>query len=346
MFEKFDGSGRAPRPAQVEALQWLEKNWSSEVLAMCLPTGIGKSAILRSILNEVPESAGLIPSNVLLNDGYRSMYPDLNYLIGLDNYKCENHTDLSCGDRKELKQNPCKNCPYMANKERALREPTIFNPISYYFFTQTWRFEPPKVLVVDEAHKLASTVMLLVDISFRKGRYSYPEIKTDLDLIEWLAETANKLAYLAQKYKIAGDFDQELQYRRQAERLEFVLHAYRANPQDFVFYECEADYRNKKEQYLCLVPVRPPSWILKNILKAEKLILMSATLMNSDLWELSLKKFAFLSLSSPIPKENRPILYIPSKTPMNYTTPPEDVARYISNILELYPNRNTIVHVS
>lgn len=316
------------------------------MLALNLPTGVGKSAILRSIQLEFPMTTGIVPTNILM-DQYIATYPELNYLKGLDHYPCsQSETGLSCEEMKDLVEIPCKECPYIVAKERARIESSVFNPISYYYFTRFTRPES-KIIVVDEAHKLIDTLMLLVDISFRKGRYNYPEITNELTLIAWLHSLQSKLSSLLAKYRKSGNVSKITETVRQKERIGFLLNSFEQNPQDFVFYEQEITYRNTTDKYLIIKPIKPPKWLLDSIFGGfEKVVLMSATLTEDDLWKLGFKDYKYVDMDSPIPKENRAVRYIPSGFPMNYTTTPEQVAGYISKILSKYPNQNTIVHVS
>jgi Rad3-related DNA helicase len=125
-----------------------------------------------------------------------------------------------------------------------------------------------------------------------------------------------------------------------------VLRGFNRNPQDFVFYTKVEKYRNTTDEYLCISPVRPSKWLIDTILQGRKVILMSATLLKSDMWDLGIREFKYLDMPSPIPKENRPIVYLPHTEAMNYKTPEASIAKYIHGVLDKYPNRNTVVHLS
>ena len=81
-LSKFDGSGREPRPIQVEALNWTRDHWDKRFLVMQLPVGIGKSFIARTI-QRVTQAGIITPTNALL-DQYAETYTSLNYLKGKD----------------------------------------------------------------------------------------------------------------------------------------------------------------------------------------------------------------------------------------------------------------------
>lgn len=312
---------------------------------MNLPTGVGKSAILRTIQNEFSGSVGIVPTNILL-DQYRGTYDDLNYVKGLDQYECKDRA-VSCGDVKASGSTPCKDCPYLVNRARAYDgEATIFNPISYYYYTKSDKYVPPSVVVVDEAHKLTELLMLLTDCTFRKGYYNYPEIENEIQLLDWLELTAFNLAKLRKTKAESGAKKEAVTIGRQVEKMEMVIRSFKTNPQDFIYYTKTETYFKTTDEYLCISPIRPPRWVIDTILGKGKVVLMSATLLKHDVWDLGIKDFEYLDLPSPIPKESRPVVYMPHTEDMTYKTSAASVAKYIKRVMSTYPDRNTVVHLS
>lgn len=310
MFSRFDGTKRQPRAVQTEVLDWLSINWNqSPILAINAPTGIGKSAILRAIQLQFPGSVGIVPTNILM-DQYIHTYPELNYIKGKDHYEFE---DI-----------------YRENKDLAIGQvSTIFNPISYYMFQYQAKADP-YVMIIDEAHKLFDLLMLLGTMTFRKSQYKFPEIVTFLDLLDWLGGAA--------LYK---DRDEEV-----IQRIKLLTRLVRDDPQDFIFYTEKRKFYSKDDEYLCIKPLRPSKSVLNRILNAQKIILMSATLLHSDLWDLGLTSYKYLDMPSPIAVENRKILYQPASIPFTYQTNPKIVADYIKGILTAHSGLNTVVHLS
>ena len=95
MFEGFDGSNRKPRQVQVDALKWLSDNWNDyKFFAIQAPTGSGKSAISKAIMNEIGSAAYLAPNNVLIEQMV-SAYLGLNSLIGAEHYRCKEDESVS-----------------------------------------------------------------------------------------------------------------------------------------------------------------------------------------------------------------------------------------------------------
>lgn len=316
MFAKFDGTGRQPRQVQKDVFSWLEKNWQEPVLAINAPTGIGKSAVLRALQLEFPGTMGIIPTNILI-DQYRGIYPDLNYLKGKDHYDTETE--------------------YVEHRSRAQDgEATIFNPMSLFSYARPRKDVEPNRLsdigVIDEAHKLLDFVNLLTSGSFKHTKFPFPSTVADscFTTIQWLQAMARR---------------PDLEWTEQT-HFKFLARSLAAHPQDYVVYIEKRKYYKNLINTLHVRPLVPSKLILSRLLGFKKLILMSATLLHSDLWDLNLTHYKYLDMPSPINKENRKVLYRPAALPFNFRTKPEDVAKYIKETLTAYPGLNTIVHVS
>jgi hypothetical protein len=147
LLERFDGSGREPRPAQEQVLKDKQDHFDSPLVdCYSLPTGGGKSAIAVSIAKH---RRGFIvtPSNPLV-DQYISDYPKMNLLQGKQHYRCQ--YGVSCLDWMNLGEDSCPTCPYMATRNKALAKvPTVFNPMSLYYLLKMVdrKFEVPSIVV-------------------------------------------------------------------------------------------------------------------------------------------------------------------------------------------------------
>jgi superfamily II DNA or RNA helicase len=186
MFERFDGSNRQPRSVQTEALKWLSDNWNTgKFFAIQAPTGAGKSAISKAIMDEFRQVAYLAPNNVLIEQ-ITGSYPELNSLIGAEHYRCKEDESLSCREKSKLVKHYCGDCPYRDAVNRATEgEATAFNPMSYYYMRRREGWTPPKVIVIDEAHSFAECLKLLVTFELNYEKYKWPDTTSAVDLIKW-----------------------------------------------------------------------------------------------------------------------------------------------------------------
>lgn len=341
MFDRFDGSGRTPRPLQTDFLNWLRDNWSkADVFGGQLPCGVGKSGIAQSIALETGAHT-IAVSNALL-DQYVETYDFRNYVKGQAHYDCETH-DLSCADVKEVFGERCEGCVYESCKKRSETEPTIFNPISYWALNGT----TPKVLVVDEAHRLIDTLMLLCGFKFRKSRYNYPEAHDDVTIIAWMNRQVTTLTAIGKRHREEKRLEEAATAFQEAKQISLALQGLKESPHLYAVYEEKSTFRKQDERYLCVMPVELPHFILKPFLECEKLILLSATLLEPLVQKLALgKKYLYKDMPSPIPAENRPIVFDPMPGEAGTKADALKRAHWIKAQLAKYPGRNTIVHTT
>lgn len=318
LLKKFDGSGRQPRPLQVEALGWVADNWSSPGLVIQAGTGTGKQAIARA-LQIATGGAILVPNNALV-DQAQETYPNLNTLKGAEHYKCG-----IGGDHED-----CTDCGYAKAKQRARSgEPTLFNPLSYVYsgcYTDT--------VIVDEAHKLEGFLRLLITYKFSQMKYSPPK---NADAA-WVARKAQEYNRIGSVYKERKEMKKAAQAFQQGKRLGFIADQMKAKPSDFVTY---FDDQNA----FVVEPIEVSREVFERALgKAKKVILLSATI--PPRWAakvLGHRSFKYLDMPSPIPKENRKVLYRPAGLTAKST--PLEVAQWIKKQLEEYKG-NAIVHTT
>lgn len=345
-LSRFDGTGRPPRGVQVQALTWLSQNWNNQkVLCISAPTASGKSSIARAI-SLATGAHVLTPTNILI-DQYQETFPKHNALKGKVHYSCS--PQMTCYDWiNECEQKPCENCPYKQAKERAATEPTFFNPMSYWYFTFTETYAAPKVLVVDEAHTLVSSLMMLCGVRLKQSEYRFPKnISDELALARWMDATIGRLERLRELSK--KDRKKTVELSREISKLKMTVAGIYEDPQNFAIWteEGPTGRGGRKETWLNIKPLSIPDYIRKRVLAAEKVILLSGTIVDSDVRDLvGDEPFALLDLPSPIPKENRQVVYRPVPFKMNYTTPPEKIVQEIERLLDEHPNQNTIIHVS
>lgn len=337
MFEKFDDTGRQPRDEQEEFLQFVSSSWhKTQAIAGTIACGVGKSAILRAIMLE--HGACAITANNLLIAQMADVYPTMNYLIGKKHYKCVKQPELTCEDMWRLRQHTnCGQCEYSRSRHRALqgKEPTLYNAISYFYTQQDPRWIQPKVLVVDEADKLIEMLMLLVGETFGKN-YRTPQGMDLMQAADWLKEKEEEVG----KITIAtDDFKEAIRYQGIWDRIARVRAGILANPSEF-----SHTYNEKRE--LVIFPIRPPRLLFDQLLRADKLILMSATLYKEDIERLTTRPYEHIEVANPVDEARRRIVIKASPEPFNATTEPSAIAGWIIKQLQEYTGRNTIIHVT
>jgi Rad3-related DNA helicase len=313
----FDGSSRKPRASQIEALGWLADNWKSPGIVAQLPTGVGKSALARAI--QLQTGAAVITPNNALLDQYGDSYPELNTLRGAATYDCGYGEDHGhCG----------ADCKYKQARARAEFEPTVFNPMSYIYGPVD-----SDVVVVDEAHKFLEFLRLLINYKFSKSRYNPPREPN----AAWIRSKERHYRSLGSTYAQRKEVKKASMAFQSAKRLKRIADLLETNPDDFVTYWKGDDW--------CVEPIDVPREVIERALGgAEKVILLSATI--PPRWAkqiLGHRTFEFLDLPSPIPRENRKIIFDPDN--LKAGSDPAAVAAWIKKQLARYEG-NAIVHVT
>lgn len=344
-LKALDGTGRQARPKQLEALAWLSANWSgAPVLAMQLPTGVGKSFLAR-VIQRATGGRIVVPSNLLMGQ-YTATYPEVNSLKGRTHYACREGFG-SCDDRKSLGMKPCPECPYRAAR-RAAGEgvPTIFNPMSMFYLDRDPSTTPPSVLIVDEAHSLIDMLKALASKRFPVDKWGKPDSLDQIDVEAWLERQARAVRHLMDK-AAKTDIKAFIRHRSELDSIELVLESYRAEPEHYVITREQDKYRGKDSESTYLRPIFPPPTLVRQLLRASKVVLMSATLLETDVKLLAAgRRYLRLDSRSPIDKARRPLVYAPLGQRVNYRTPPEALAKHALGLLVRHPGENSIIHAT
>lgn len=346
-LKRFDGTGRTPRPVQVAALSWLAENWDAQVLCLNVPVGGGKSAIAKAVAEVEGRGCHIItPSNILV-DQYCSTYPKHNALKGRTHYSCHGIATFSCQEWVDISgEEACNNCPYTEAKNRALQESTFFNPMSMYFLTLNAKWATPKTLIVDEAHTLSGMLLQMCGTRMRKSEYRFNEEHTnEVTLVPWLRQQLRKLAELAKIYK--KDNKKFLQVTREISNLQLTLNGLSENAQNYAIWIEDGRFKGRPEQFLNIRPIRPPQFVVRKLLSARRIILMSGTLFDTDIKDLlGDTPYKMLDLPSPIPVANRIVQYSPVSFPMNKDTDGYRIVQAVEDEIKKHPTYNALVHVT
>lgn len=344
-LKQFDGSGRTPRPVQVTALEWLASKWDSRVLCLNAPTGSGKSAIAKAIA--VATGAHVItPSNILV-DQYNKTYPAHNALKGRAHYTCHGVSGFSCQEWVEVSgEDACARCPYVKAKERCFTEPTFFNPMSLYYTSLNMKWKPPSTIVVDEAHTLSGMILQICGTRLRKSEYRFTEEHTtELQLVPWMTMQLRRLSELMRLYK--SDHKRLAEVTREYHALELTCKGLREDAQNYAVWIEDGRHRGRPERFLNIKPIKPPLFMVRKILNAKRLVLMSGTLFDSDITDLvGDVPYEMLDMPSPIPIASRQIHYVPMPFPMNKDTNGSRIVHEIEAEITKRPGLNTLVHVT
>lgn len=298
---EFVPKGIELRPIQVEALLFLEREWSSaDVFTLDLPVGSGKSWIAeitsRWLRGKGKSSVIMVPENSLL-DQYVEAFPSLPSIYKKEHYTCDR---MSRGDdvtkcvtvKKHLKKH-CMDCPY-TNSLRKFR--AIPYGVTNFHLMMAHRLRRD-VLIIDEAHTLLPFLQDLASHKVWKHVWKWPD-----------------------SLRSYGDVSRWVEGLERGQDVNLTLEALRSvfsgdSPNYLVKRTREAFGQSQEDRELLkLIPLDVSTSVTGNFIRDnDKLILMSATLGDQDIRDMGLdrrivKRFAS---ESPIPPDRRPVVVHP-----------------------------------
>ena len=166
-----------PRPKQVEALEWLEKQ-DAKYLLLEAPVGVGKSAIgicfSRWLQNGNGSSYILTPQRILQEQYERSFDASLiASLYGKGNYSCRSK-NTTC-DIWSLVKPRCDSCPFSIAMGKAKTAPnTVFNyklALLLYAFTPVFSDKDKRrLMILDECHTVEEHLVEFNAVAISKKR--------------------------------------------------------------------------------------------------------------------------------------------------------------------------------
>lgn len=335
-----------PRPQQVQALQDVQRVVAQGYrdIALELPTGSGKSALAATIAawshenlrlsdKHLPGAHILVQQKVLQDqieaelDRLGSGQEKAALIKASVEYSCPSFKSCSVGLVE--RRCPCiglGQCAYKQAKARFLTAKVAVTNYSY-FFTETQyvgQIEPRHVLVCDEAHSLARTLLKQVDVVVAENKLSEfaPDItpgelyrvKTLDDFLAWL-EDDYQPAVAAQAELLQALNDNEEQVKEAYDvaqhlmKIEAFIERAKTQPNGWVFWREEG-----RDQQLSLVarPLEAAPYFEQLIgSRAPVRVYLSAFLGSKAIFcqELGLdpKRVAWMRFGSSFLPANRPV---------------------------------------
>jgi|TARA_R110002060_G_scaffold38317_2_gene49490 ATP-dependent DNA helicase DinG len=299
------------------------------------------------------------------------------------NYTCNFNKKTSCGESLRALRTAEKgsrfwkactfNCTYRNAKEGFLKSPEGVTNFPYFLAETQYagKLTPRQVLIIDEAHnvdiQLSKFIEITISNKFCKSFLSFeiPRGLTALKYVKWIQETyvptiASKLKHLEkmlEKYVGLTEKIKSGEFASIAKKFEIMdkhickvrrfLELY--DSANWVMNEIAADGRSGRKIEFKPIDIAPfANEHLYNF--GEVVILMSATILDQDAFAESvgipIDKAAFISLPSPFPIENRPVIFsgigkMSSKS-IDETLP--RMVQAVKAILSQHKNDKGIIH--
>ena len=297
------------------------------------------------------------------------------------NFQCTYHKANTCADSlRALKvadkssaffKNCAHHCVYRQAKQAFISGEEGVTNFSYFLAETVYagRLQPRRVLVVDEAHNadMELSKFIEIDISERFAstalKIEMPEIKTQHQAITWVREQyepklASHVKHMEQMLeKYVGLKDKLKEFTTVAKRFELLdkhickVHRFLKiyDDENWIFNLIPAEGQAGRK--LEFKPVDVSHYADEFLFRhGNKVILMSATILDKEgfcgLLGIKPEDCSFISIPSPFPVENKPILVSPvgsmSAGKIDVTLP--RLANAVTEILRNHPNEKGIIH--
>ena len=329
--EKFTGF----RPGQLEIATKIAA-CKKYAFLLDAPTGVGKSLIAATVQKLLDKQVVYVCTTKQLQDQLLKDFPYARTLKGRGNYPCAKYPKMfprvTAEDCTKSTARPCEveeQCAYIASNSAALSSPLAVLNTSYFLTEANFveGFSGLDYLVIDEFDTTEEILMGFVEVLITQKQLDQlelqpPRFKTKFESwIEWTRGALDILEprLISIKRELESswattDFDlmrEEKMLARLVGKLRFFIKEVDKN---WVWFPGEDRWSFK------------PVWIAKyahtNLWKHSKQVLgMSATILDrfqvSRNTGLEFENVEYMQLSSPFPKENRPVYYEPCANVIN-----------------------------
>lgn len=356
------------RPGQLEIAAKINAS-SKYAYLLDAPTGIGKSLIAAIVQRLLKKNICYVCTTKQLQEQLMHDFPYARTVMGRNNYKClrfpNMYPNVSAEECNHSTDKPClyhKDCPYIVAKKMARSAPIAVLNMAYFLSEVNFvgMFSGYDFLVVDELDTAENQLMSFIEVVITQRQLERldvppPRYKTKFESwVEWANAALPRLTTeLAALEFTTGDENKWstidirlLRRKRDVGRLVSKLRFFvKEVDKNWVWYPGEDRWSFK------------PVWIGKyapGVLwkHAKKVLGMSATILdprqvsvNTGLY-FEDRKYDYLQMPSPFPKENRPVYYEPcadvTNKHMDVALPM--LARAIQGILDKHPDDHILIH--
>jgi ATP-dependent DNA helicase DinG len=350
-------------------------------------TGVGKSAIgftIAQYFNSYIKGSGTyyLTTQKVLQKQYVDDFKKkgMKSLQSSSNFQCKHYKGKDCSTaRKELKvsqdskfKQKCSGngCVYRKAKQEFIQSDHGVTNFSYFLAETHFakELEPRTMMVVDECHNTEVQLGNFIEISISEHfanqviKIDVPDLKTQYQVLKWVKEvyrpklnsTKAQYAKLVETLTARNKINEFVKISSRYELIEkhlsklsrFIETYHKDN---WVLDITETNVKNTRKfefKPICVGKYSDP-YLFRS---AEKILLMSASVMNRDAFCESLgletEDVAFISIPSPFPVENRPIIVSPVAS-MSYNNINEGLprmAKAIKAILDAHPDEKGIIH--
>ena len=319
----------------------------------------------------------------ILQEQYVSDFPSVVSLKSSSNYKCSYHKSNSCAESQKLLKTADKkssffktctfNCRYKNQKNKFIDSAESVTNFSYFLTEANYsgKITPRQVLVIDEGHNVETELSKFIEVTvseyFAKSilKLRFPKKLTQYQAFLWIKDVYLPAASRRLKFfedsieNMGGEKLRESlkqfqsitkQYdllRSHITKIKKFVRIYKTD--NWVFETSSTEGRGYKK--VSFKPIDISLYAEDNLFRlGERIIIMSATILNDKTFMKTLGidelNSSFISIPSPFPIENRPIIFSPAGSmgskSIDFTLP--KLAESVKAILDHHKNEKGIIH--
>lgn len=373
-------TGIAPRPAQIELIEKIEKAFEEYDVVICsAPTGTGKSFLSKTLANASVDpdeefvedinsykayktdyetvwhnqGAAVLTITKALQDQYTNLFDDAESLKGKGNYMCavDPNVDVEiapCVYLPKLKKECWQKhkCPYYEQRNKALTNK--FSVLNYdMFLALPSNLKYKDYLICDEASEIEDQLVKHFTLSLTIKTLKYLDINTKLPNVtnynafyKWLVDLDACISDLVVELK------QTISSKKRTEK-DVIKYKALTRLNDKVkliinsWNNCQY-VLTKKNDTITVVPLYISSLSSEILKYGKKVLLMSATIIDAQNFAktLGIERYKFIESKSPFKPEKSPI-YISSKYKLNYQNLQQNLPKIAKLIQEICDAHDT-----
>ncbi len=379
-----------PRVSQEIIQDWVQSLGPDIRYIICeVPVGGGKSPLALNLSGWFSRSFGdsyLLTPQKILQKQYEESFDKhlLHTLYGKSNYQCEGK-NTNCDIGADIKPQ-CANCPHRDAIQRMPMAPNVV--LNYTLALNLFKYvasddgpvRSRKLLVFDEAHTLEHHLTEFNSIVFSEMRCKRLNIrfqvpKSIYEAMEWIRKiyipaVTDKIAKSTpdvQRILTEMEFEPGRRLSMDEQRSIKDLRELKEHRQAIIEQLISKDIGEVDSRYV-LVNESKTSFkfkelygrhIFKELVEpmADKFLFMSSTILDKDSYCSDLgidpDKTAFISIPSEFPKDNRPVIYMPTikmtfgwsdDTPVARAERKKMIDRVVKLCRDVHPDETGVIH--
>lgn len=333
---------------------------------------------------ELAGGAYFLTTQKILQDQYENDFGksrgNMKSIKSSSNYTCKFHTKNSCGESLRLLKttekgsrffNTCAfRCVYKQAKKSFLESQASVTNFPYFLAETNYagHITPRQTLVIDEAHNVETELGKFIEVAISERfakmiKVNMPEIRTQKQAIDWvtinylpkLQSYYNHMESMLEKYQdLKSKIKEFVTVAKKYEMLD--KHLCKVNrflkiydKENWIFNISPAE--GKKGRRLEFKPIDVAPYADEMLFAyGDNIVMMSATILNKNAFcetlGIDINDAAFLSIPTPFPAENRPIMQfsIGKMTAAEIDTTLPKLKKAVEAILNEHSDSKGIIH--